>query len=87
MERLRSMGASYFVSRLFFEEIDNNHLNWKRAGSQTTRNTNFNNSRDMHIKYLEAVVGMSPNKLNTNTIGLSGRKIIKMAEELLHILK
>lgn len=87
MERLRRMGASYFVSRLFFEEIDNNHLNWRRAGSQTTRNANFNNSRDMHINYLRVVIGMSPNRLNTNAIGLSGEEIIEMANELLQVLE
>lgn len=87
MKRLRRMGASYFVSRLFYEKIDNTHLNWRRAGSQPTRNTNFNNSSDMHIDYLRAVIGMSPNRLNTNAIGLSGREIIEMANELLQVLE
>lgn len=87
MQRLRSMGASYFVSRLFFEKIDNTHLNWRLAGAQASRETNFNNSKDMHIDYLRAVIGKNPNRLNTNTINLSGEEIIEMAKELLSVLE
>lgn len=80
---LRSMGASYFVSRLYSERLDASHDAWQNAGSPERRTNYFEQSRHLHVEYLRIVVGMNPNMLNTNHIGLDGREVVEMARELL----
>lgn len=87
MERLRTMGASWFVSYLYFKKLAPNHRAWAQAGEQRARQNAFRNSRDSHIDFLRHVIGSNPNQLNKNSIGLPGVKVIAMAEELLRNMR
>ena len=80
---LRKMGASWFVSYLYYKQIDNTHQNWNNITKVNMRISFFNNSKDFHQMWLQKVLLMNTGKLNTNKIGLNAEVIYKMAKTLL----
>ena len=80
---LKSMGAVWFVSYLYYKQIDKTHKNWDYTSTTKMRVAFFNNSKDFHRIWLQEILLMNANKLNTNQIGLSANVIYKMAKTLL----
>ena len=56
---LRTMGNTWFVSRLYNEKVDRNHLNWKEATSLTTRESAFKLSKEFHKIWLHYIHEMA----------------------------
>jgi hypothetical protein len=79
-EKLTSMGATWFVSYLYHKKIDKNHVKWEKFAS---RRSTFEGTEMYHKDWLEHVLNMSDEKLNTNDIGLKAPEIKRMAKELL----
>lgn len=90
-EDLTTMGASWFISYLYHIEIDRNHRNWEKLKTHNSRISVFKRTQKecastgvaMHLHYIKQICLMSPKRLATNRIGLSGSSVIKMAKELL----
>lgn len=80
---LTTMGATWFVSRAYFEYVDKNHKNWQYVKTHNNRNSVFANNSHLHSYFLQQVDTMDENNLNKNTIGLDGNLVKQMANEIL----
>ena len=88
---LTTMGASWFISYLYYITIDPEHRNWEIPKTKNGRISVFvrtqgyttTNGIPMHRHYVERVCSMSAGLLATNRIGIRGKKVIAMAQELL----
>lgn len=85
LRRLRTMGVSWYVSRLYGNFIDQNHDNWRMAGTQLARLNAYRNTYD-HVRYLKHIIEGNSNRYNANAIGLTGVQIVEMATELLKVI-
>lgn len=82
-EILTGMGATWFVSYAYYENIDKSHRNWERVSTAQSRLSRYNKSKQYHKAWLQEVVSMNPANLNKNTIGLNATQTIAMAKALL----
>lgn len=81
---LRTMGNTWFVSRLYNEKVDRNHLNWKEATSLTTKKSAFKLSKEFHKIWLHYIHEIAAaNSMATNKIGLSADEIDAMVNALI----
>lgn len=76
---LVNMGSSWFVSYMYSQKIDINHKNWERVRTHPLRINVYNRSLRHHKTFILAIIDMNPDMLNRNTIGLSGKEVITMA--------
>lgn len=83
---LNRMGAVWFVSYCYYEIVDSNHLNWKKVDTYPSRRSRYNRTRKYHKGWLLEVLRMNEDKLNTNTLGLTGLDVIEMASKILRVL-
>lgn len=83
-EKLRTVGASFLVSYLYWKKIDPTHTSWRLANTNNP-NTIINNKEYWAI-WIEAIVHKDPGSLGQNKIELSGSQIINMAKRLLPLL-
>ena len=83
-EKLNKMGKSWFVSYCYNQCIDLHHMNWSRTSSVNMRIGFYNGSIGTHKQYLQAIMQSDENSLNRNSIGLTGRQVKTMAQELLN---
>jgi hypothetical protein len=82
-EELTTMAASWFVSYSYYQRRDETHMNWKRASNYDNRISVFNRTDNFHQFWLQQVLEMNDNRLETNEIELTGPQIKQMARELL----
>lgn len=82
---MTTMGAAWFVSYCWYDKVDNTHTNWNKVSTFRNRISVYKSTQSFHTYWLRKIIGMNENNLNKNTIGLSGRRIIDMANELLNI--
>ena len=80
---LSTMGASWFVSYLYYCRIDNSHMNWKNISTANLRISNFNKTNNYHTYWLQQILVMNDHNLNKNKIGLNAINIKNMVKELL----
>lgn len=82
LKRLRSVGASFFISYLYHNKINHSHTNWEIISKQIPRINTINNNEEFHKDWINKIINMNPSKLSNNKIGLSGLQVISMAKEL-----
>ena len=82
---LSTMGATWFVSYLYYQKIDNTHNNWKSVKTYPSRICVFNRSQQYYKYWLERVLEMENERLNTNTLRIYAQQTKKMARELLQL--
>lgn len=82
-EYLTTMGACWFISYCYYENIDKTHTNWKIPKTFENRCSVYKATRIYHKYWLEKVDDMDIDNLNKNKIGLSGYEVKKMAKTLL----
>jgi len=82
-DKLRRMGASWFVSYSFFTYKDKSHTNWEKISTCQARVSVFNRTKDYHEFWLGKILEMDDKRLNTNEIGLDAKKVKEMAQILL----
>jgi hypothetical protein len=75
------MGASWFVSYIYYEKMDRTHRNWDRVSTTQSRISKYNKGKIYHKDWLKEVIAMNPANLNKNTIGLSAEQTKSMAKE------
>lgn len=83
---LRHIAAGWFVSYAYYEHINKKHINWSRAHSSQVRQRKYFMSREYHKEWLNEVLHMSDDKLNTNQLGLTANQIKEMAAEVLKVI-
>ena len=86
-EILSSIGATWFVSYAYFENIDKKHVNWSKVSTHPSRYARYTKSRQYHKAWLKEVLAMNPVNLNKNTIGLDAAQTQAMASELLSVME
>lgn len=82
-EELTKIGASWFVSYMYYEKKDVAHKNWENVSAISSRKSRYNRCRRFHKEWLQRIIGMEPKRLDRNYIELTGAEIIEMAKELL----
>ena len=82
---LTNIGASWFISYMYYKKIDNKHSNWRNVKTAENRISMFNNTIQYHKFWLEQIIKMNTIRLSTNKIGLSGTEVVQMTIELLKI--
>ncbi len=78
---LNRMGASWFVSYAYYLYVNSEHTNWQKV-SISMRESYFKKSEEYHRFFFKRIIEMNESKLDTNKLGLEGREIIRMAEEI-----
>lgn len=86
-EILTGIGATWFVSYAYYENIDRSHQNWNRVSTARSRLGRYKNSKQYHKTWLQHIIAMNPENLNKNTIGLNALQTIAMAKALLAFLE
>ena len=84
--QLASIGATFFVSYLYYLHVDSTHRNWEPIQTKTSRISTITRSGRYHQAWLERVDGMSEANLSKNTIGLDGTTAKAMARAILKVL-
>lgn len=80
---LTQIGATWFVSYAYYERIDKAHKNWSKVSTAQTRISNYYKGKKYHTLWLQEIEKMDPERLNTNTIGLSAEQTKQMARDIL----
>lgn len=81
--KLTTIGATFFVSYLYHLHVDPTHQQWQSIKTQQGRISTINHSKEYHQAWLKHVCSMSDKKLNTNSLGLDGAEVQKMARSIL----
>lgn len=84
---LSKIGATFFVSYLFYNIIDDSHDDWKNIKTASSRISKINSSKMYHKIWLEQVLLMNDRLLERNTIGLMGFRTKEMANIILNRMK
>lgn len=80
---LTSMGATSFVSYVYYDHVDRTHDNWKKCARRASI---YERTRRHHKGWLERILEMNPKNLAKNTIGLTPSQTMEMAREVLRRL-
>jgi len=81
-EHLTKMGATWFVSYSFYLQ-NKMHTNWKKSKTHKGRISVFNRTNKYHTFWLQQVVNMDNDRLNTNKLDLDAEQVKQMAKTLL----
>lgn len=82
-EDLTTMGAVWFVSYCFYNNIDSKHLNWNKVSTFGNRASVYVRTKRYHRYWLERVLEMEDKNISKNTIKLNPAEIKEMAKQLL----
>ncbi len=86
-DSLTTIGASWFVSYMYYELIDKNHKEWEKLKTaKKSRIPSYNRTREYHKMWLEEVMNMNLNRLKSNTMKIPPEEIKRMAGELLSFI-
>jgi hypothetical protein len=85
-ELLTTVGATFFVSYLYYRHVDSTHNNWASINTKASRISTINRSEQHHRAWLERINGMNDANLGKNTLGLDGTAVKKMAQAVLKVL-
>lgn len=85
-EQLTTIGATFFVSYLYYRHVDSTHRNWEPIKTKTSRINTINSSERYHRAWLERIGDMNDANLCKNTLGLDGKTVKVMARAVLKVL-
>jgi len=85
-EQLTTIGATFFVSYLYYRHVDSTHSNWASIKTKNSRISTIDRSEQHHRAWLERIGGMNNTNLSKNTLGLDGAAVKKMALAVLKAL-
>lgn len=77
--QLTTIGATFFVSYLYYQYIDSTHDNWTSIKTQKSRINTINRADNYHRIWLKNIGNMSKANLNRNALNLDGTVIKEMA--------
>lgn len=82
-EELSSIGATWFVSYMYYLKFDHSHKNWTRVKTYKKRIAIFNTTTHYHKFWLQEVLKMDDKRLNTNKIGVKAEDTKIMVSKLM----
>ena len=82
-ELLTTMGACWFVSYCYYENIDKTHLNWNSVSTAQNRKSVYLRTRQYHKFWISEILQMNDGNLNRNSLELKAPQIKQMAKDLL----
>ena len=85
-EQLTTIGATFFVSYLYYQHVDSNHRNWDSIKTKTSRINTINRAERYHRAWLERIGDMNDSNLNKNTLNLNDAVVKKMVLDVLKAL-
>jgi len=85
-EKLTTIGATFFVSYLYYQHVDSTHRNWESIKTKTSRISTISRSEQHHRLWLERIGDMKDTNLARNTLGLNGAAVKEMARAILRSL-
>ncbi len=85
-EQLTTIGATFFVSYLFYQHVDKTHLNWDSIKTKNSRISTINRSEQYHRAWLERINDMNDANLNKNSLSLNCATVKEMARAVLKAL-
>ena len=85
-EQLTTIGATFFVSYLYYLHVDSAHSNWGSIKTKKSRISTINSSEKYHHTWLKHIGSMKDGNLNRNTLGLDGTDVKQMALAILKVL-
>jgi len=85
-EQLTTIGATFFVSYLYYQHVDPAHRNWDSIKTKTSRISTITSSEQYHRAWLERIGGMNDANLSKNSLGLDGTAVKEMARAVLKAL-
>lgn len=85
-EELTTMGAVWFVSYCYYNNIDKNHLNWNKVSTWKNRASVYVRMKKYYRYWLEKVLEMEDRNIATNTLELKPYVVKEMARKLLLVL-
>ena len=80
---LSKMGATWFVCYAYYEFIDSNYMAWANVKTALSRSSMYKRTRGYHKFWLERVLEMDDERLNTNKLDVEAQETKKMASILL----
>ena len=83
-DKLRRIGATWFVSYLYWKHCDKKHLNWKNIDTAEMRERGLNNSKNFHKFWLTQILKMNHKNLDRNGIGVNAVDTISHAGTLIN---
>lgn len=85
-EQLTTIGATFFVSYLYYLHVDSAHSNWASIKTKNSRISTINRSEKYYRTWLKHIGGMKDANLNRNTLGLDGTDVKQMALTIIKAL-
>lgn len=85
-EQLTTIGATFFVSYLYYRHVDSTHRNWDSIKTHKSRINTINRSESYYQVWLSHIGSMSDTNLNKNTLGLNGVTVKNMALAIQKVL-
>ena len=82
-EILGRIGATWYASYAYHRHCDPSHNNFTFVGTWKSRASNYKGHLELEKYLMEKISEMTPQRLATNTIGLSGEEVLRMAREVL----
>ena len=83
---LSHLGAASYASYAYYLHCDPRHDNYTRASTWKTRALTYKRHLELEKYFVEKIAEMSPDRLDTNTIGLSGAEVLRLVREVLEKL-
>ena len=82
-EELSHMGATWFVSYAYYQNIDSNHKIWMGVKTASSRASIYRRTGKYHEFWLNQVLKMDEANLNKNSLNLKAQTTKTMARVLL----
>lgn len=82
-KELSHMGATWFVSYAYYQNIDANYTAWNRVKTADSRAIIYRKTGKYHEFWLKQVLKMDDSNLNTNTLRVNAQMTKYIAKVLL----
>ena len=82
-EELSKMGATWFITYAYAEQIDLTEVRWQKSKTYASRASMYNRTRQYHHDWYVEITKMSDKKLETNQIGVCAAEAKSMAQKLI----
>ncbi len=83
---LSKIGATWYTSYAYYKHCDQCHESFKKVMTWQSRASQYKNNIKLEKYFIMQIAAMSAEKLSTNTLGINGTEVLRMAREVLSVL-
>ena len=83
---LSKIGATWYTSYAYYKHCNPYHENFKKVITWRSRASQYKGNIKLEKYFISQITAMSAAKLSTNTLGLTGIEVLRMAKEILDVL-